>query len=208
MTELALGHLDDSERPCERHRVDRDTLLHLAAIGSRSPGFNHDIASKIQGLMMAMDEISELVATPELELAAETAQTALGELNQLLQQSRAFTKPPVSARCTLQELLTRAAARVGVTLRGAPATQEVEVAVPLVTQAFTLLFDGVAGAARRRVLELGVSSDAGRVELTFPIAIDAVLIGESLAIAAWIFARERGELRCSEQAIVVRLPVS
>ena len=155
---------------------------------------------------MAVDEISELAETPELKLAAETAQGALGELNQLLQQNRTFSKPPVATLAPLQELLSRAAARVGVTLRGARASEKVEVAVPLVTQAFSLVFDGAAGTVRRRTLELGVTSDVERVELTFPLATGAALAGETLAIAAWIIGRERGELRCSDKAIVIRLP--
>ncbi len=206
MTEV-LGHFDESEQPCERHPVDLDALLHLAAIGSRTPSFNHDIASKIQGVMMAVDEIAELASNPDLKLAAETAQAALAELNQLLQQNRTFAKPPVSTRIPLQELLSVAAMRVGVTLRGARAAVTVEVAAPLITQALTIAFDGAAGTERRRALELGVTSSPGRVELTFPLAAGAVLPGESMAIAAWIIARDRGELRCTDKAIVIRLPV-
>jgi peptide/nickel transport system substrate-binding protein len=55
-----------------------DAIGQLAAIGSRTPGFNHDIASKIQGVMMALDEIVELSRDVDVQRAAETAQTALG----------------------------------------------------------------------------------------------------------------------------------
>jgi len=204
-----LGHLDDSERPCSRHLLDLDTLLYFAALGTRTSSFNHDIASKLQGLMMTIDEVTELTVSPELKLAAETAHTAVAELNQLLQQNRALTKPPVVTRTSLHELVAKAAMRVGVMLRGARLTAEVEVevAVPLVTQAIALSIDAAAGLERRRSIELATRVEDGRVELTLPIVAGAAPTGESLAIAAWIVARDRGELRCGERTIVIRLPV-
>ncbi len=207
MTEPLLGHLDDAERPCERHPVDLEALLLLAAIGSRTQSFNHDVASKIQGLMMAVDEITELASTPDLKLAADTAHAALAELNQLLQQNRAITKPPVVTRIALQDLVSKAAQRVGVTLRGAKAMHEVEVAVPLMTQALALAFDVAAGTDRRRTMELGVATSGSSIVLTFPLAATALPAGDQLAIASWIVARDRGRLQCSDKAITIQLPL-
>jgi hypothetical protein len=208
VTEPLLGHLDDSERPCERHPIDLEALLLLAAIGTRTQSFNHDVASKIQGLMMAVDEIAELSSTPDLKQAAETAHTALADLNQLLQQNRALTKPPVIARTPLHDLISKAATRVGVTLRGAKVTGEVEVAVPLMTQALAIAFDVASGAERRRTLELGVNTAAGSIELTVPFAATAAAAGEQLAIAAWIVARDRGQLHCTTSSLIIRLPLA
>lgn len=207
MTKPRLGHADESGRDCEGHPIDVPALLQLAAIGSRAPSYNHDIASKIQGVMMALDEILEL-ASGDLKQTAETAQAAMGELNQLLQSNRALTKPPVGARADLQELLSRAAMRVGVTLRGDKTTCELIVAVPLVTQALSIAIDCAAGAERRRTLEPTIAVDHGRVVLTFPYATSAAPAGETLSIASWILERERGQLRCGNQAITVELPVA
>ncbi len=201
-----LGHLDESGRVCEGHPIDTGRLLQLAAIGARAPSFNHDIASKIQGVMMALDEILELT-DGELKATAETAQSAMGELNQLLQTNRALTKTPATTSTVLHDLLSKASTRVGVTLRGAKATCDVNVAVPLMTQALAMALDSAAGAERRRTLELGVKID-GRVELVFPLAASAVPEGESLAIAAWIVERDRGTLRCSDKAITIELPLA
>lgn len=206
MTQPRLGHLDESGRVCTVHLVDPGGLLQLAAIGSRSPSFNHDIASKIQGVMMALDEIVEL-SEGELKVTAEAAQGALSELNQLLQLNRAMTKTPVSAAAPLHELLATAAMRVGVTLRGAKAECEVIVAAPLMTQALAMAFDAAAGAERRRTLELGVKI-AERVELVFPLAASAAPTGEGLAIAAWIVDNNGGTLRCGDKAITVELPLA
>lgn len=207
MTEPRLGHLDESGQVCGAHVVDLAGLLRLAALGSRASSFNHDIASKIQGVMMALDEIAEL-ATGELVQVAQTAQTALTELNQLLQQQRALTKPPVAMRMPLHELVSRAAVRVGVTLRGARATCEVEVAMPISVQALALAFEAAAGSERRRAAELAVDQGTTTVELRIPYAATATPAGEALAIAAWILESDGGELRCSSQAIVVRLPIA
>jgi hypothetical protein len=207
VTQARLGHRDESDRDCEVHPVDLAQLLHYAAIGARAASFNHDIASKIQGVMMALDEVAEL-ASGELKESAETAQSALVELNQLLQQNRALTKTPVNTRIALHELMLKAAQRVGVTLRGEKAAHDVEVAIPLLTQALAMALDAAAGIERRRTMELLVKVDGTRIELALPIAPSATPAGEALAIAAWIVERDRGQLRCGASAISISLPIA
>jgi hypothetical protein len=202
------GHLDVTEQTCEQHPSDPEMLMHLAAIGARAPSFNHDIASKIQGVMMAVDEITEIATTEDVRQAAETAQAALRELNQLLQQHRALTKAPAMTRTAIQELLGKAAQRAGVRLEGAPVTGEVEVAIPLVTQALSLAIDLAGGLERRRTLKIAPKIDGAKLELTLPVAANTQLPGETLAIAAWSLARSNGELRCSADAIVIKLPLA
>ena len=209
-----LAHLDETGRPCERHpRAELDPILHLAVIGSRMVGFNHDLASKIQGLMMSLDELSELLepgGSSELERATETAQAAVKELAQLLTLNRGLTKPPVRTRVALREVATRAGERAGVVLRGTLPDVDVELAVSLATQGLALALDAAAGTGRNRSLEAVTSNEASRVELSFPIAPTTnASTSEYLAIAAWVFAREGGELRCSSDArLVLRLPVA
>jgi hypothetical protein len=203
-----LAHLDEDGQPCKRHPpADLSALLQLAALGSRVAGYNHDVASKIQGVMMAVDEIGELARTSELQRAAETARVALGELSGLLKQNRALAKPPSPILIELRELLARSAQRVGVRLEGSLPEGAVEVAVPLMTQGLALAIDAVAGTERRRSLALGARLEGGSHVLVLPIAPQVVPnIGDSLAIAAWIVRQDRGELRCSDAAVVVRLP--
>jgi hypothetical protein len=204
-----LAHLDETGKPCTRHpHADLGALLQLAALGSRVASYNHDIASKIQGVMMAVDEISELARTADLQRAAETAVVALQELNQLLQQNRALTKAPNPTKIDLRDLLVRSAQRVGVTLKGTLPDGSVEVAVPLMTQAFALVIDAISGSDRRRSLEIGARIDDGKHVLSLPFAAELQPnIGDAFAIAGWVIARERGELRCSASAVVIRLPV-
>ena len=56
-----LGHADDAGGTCGKHAaVSADTMMQLAMIGSRASAFHHDCASKLQGLVMALDELGEL----------------------------------------------------------------------------------------------------------------------------------------------------
>jgi hypothetical protein len=201
-------HLDDTGQPCTRHPMSEDAIAHYAAVGSRVSGFNHDIASKIQGVMMAIDEISELAALPDLQRAAETAHTALGELNQLLQANRALTKTPVRTAIEIGELVKRAAARVGVTLKSELTGATVHVGVPIVSQALALAIDAAAGLDRRRTIAIDTRIDGNRVEIAMPFAAttspDA---GTSLAIANRILVQQDGELRCSPERLVIWLPL-
>jgi hypothetical protein len=201
------GHLAEDGTSCVRHACDADAYAQLALVGSRSTGFNHDIASKLQGVMMAIDEISELATTPEIQRAAATAHTSLGELNQLLQHNRALTKqPPPSARIEIGELVRGAASRVGVTLEAPVTGGAVQVPVQLVTQALSLVIDAAAGRERRRRIQVAARCDAQRIELELPLAASASVDGTSLAIASWVLARQGGELRCGDQRLLVRLP--
>jgi len=206
-------HLDEHGQPCALHEVARhDGMLHFATIGSLMSSFNHDIASKLQGLMMALDEISELAephGDADLMRAAETAHSALKELNKLLVTNRAFTKPPVRTRSTLRELASEAGERVGVTLHGELPDASVDVGVPMMLHAFALALDVAAGVGRSRGLEVAARIVDSQVELRLPLATTGPAnASESLAIAAWVFARAGGELRCGERQLILRLPIA
>ena len=189
--------------------VDDDALMQLAAIGSRQTGFNHDIASKIQGLMMALDELTELIEplrNEDITRSVDTAMTAVRELNGLLTASRALTKPPVKTRIAMRELVTKAAERASVVVRGALPEATVEVSPPLIVQAIALAIDVAGGVGRSRVVEPHCDVANGRVELSFaPAANLAPNASTQLAIASWVLRREGGELERGER-ISIRLP--
>src|SRR4051812_24577206 len=108
-------HRDESGGACKIHGPSSaDSLLALATIGSRMPGFHHDCASKLQSLMMSLEEIMELAQSREVQQATETAQLALRELNQLFTSNRALAKAPYLTRGTLGDLIARSTARAGV----------------------------------------------------------------------------------------------
>lgn len=208
-------HLDETGQPCTRHGTLNPTrLFELAALGSRMPGFHHDAASKLQSLMMAIDEISELASSSEADMrtAIDTAHATLRELTQILAANRAFAKAPQKSRIGLADVISRAAESIGVRVRSELPPHEVRVAVPAVRHAFALLLDLAAGPNHLgRVVDLVSTVEGDRHELTIigPPEASAKLpvnTSESLAIATFIIDREEGELRCTPTGFVVKLP--
>ncbi len=211
-------HRDDHGGPCARHpAVTVERLYELATVGSRVPGFHHDCASKLQSLMMALDEIIELADTgdAELRVAANTANTALRELHALLTANRALAKAPQRTRIAIGELMRTAGDRVGVRLAGALAG-EVNVAVPAMTHALAMLLDLVAGPIHlgravdvalehvERDLSIAISGPAEALAAAGPTA------NEAIAVATFVIERDGGQLHCkaAANAVVVRLPLS
>jgi hypothetical protein len=202
------SHDDETGGRCTRHQpVSQEAVLTYAAIGSRMSSFHHDVASKLQGLMMAIDEITEL-GNDDTRAAATTAATALQELNQLLAINRALTKAPQRKRTALRELMARASERHGVKLRGDMIDADVNVALPSMTHALDLLVDMLAGPLRgERTVALEVSRKAERVVLVLTATTTFEANNEHIALAHFLLARETGTLACRADGFVVELPL-
>jgi hypothetical protein len=208
-----IEHLDEDGKPCTRHAPADEKLLAYAAVGTRISGFHHDAASKLQSLVMALDEISELIGEEvgDMRTATDTAQTAVRQLHSLLSANRALAKAPQLTRSKLPDLLARAAERHAVKLRGELPAIEVAVAPPSMTHALSLLLDLLAGVpAQGRVVEAQVNSDGDRVIVTLVGNSDATHsnVNELIAVAAFMISREEGTLRCGPKRFVVELPVA
>ena len=212
MTELGIEHLDETGAPCARHpAAPVAALLQLAMVGSRAPAFHHDCASKLQGLLMALDELQELTENgdPQLLRPIEAAMHASRELNALLNLNRALTKPAAKVAIALRALVTSATERVGVRLAGTLPETPVSVAVPPVTHALALAIDVAAGAGRGRTLTVEARSGERSVELVLHSQTPAPAnASESLAVATFVFEREGGKLWCAAggDRLLVRLP--
>lgn len=209
---MISSHRDEHGAICTRHPAAATAeLLSLAIVGSRAPSFHHDLASKLQGLMMAIDEISELVEdTPPLARALETAHTTLREVLGLLNVNRALTKAPTKTRTSLAELVARSSERVYVSLRGTIPAANLEVSAPSLTHAFALVCDVAGGPGRGRSVTVTTEVAGGSATLTLAASPEPPPnAAESLALAAFVLAREGGELRCGDEgrALIVRLPV-
>jgi hypothetical protein len=192
-------------------------LCELALLGSRMSSFHHDLASKVQALMMSLDEISERATNGESTIgeAAENAQDAIRAMHQLLTANRALTKPPVRATVALAELLQHAAARARVQLRTADWPRcEVHVFVPAVTHALAQVLEVAAGPSPLdRSVDAALAFDgAAVVTLTGPgeTVNTAAPAGELLALAAFAIDREGGALTCAANGtkLVARLPLA
>lgn len=212
MTDVAIDHVDETGAPCARHpAATTASLLQLAMVGSRAPAFHHDCASKLQGLLMALDELSELTENgdPQLQRPIEAAQHASRELNALLNLNRALTKPASRGTIGLKALVTQAAERVGVRLSGELPDVTVGVAVSPVTHALALAVDVAAGAGRGRTLAVSAQVTGGGIELALHCQAAAPPnASDSLAIATFVVVRDGGKLWCTTggDRVVVRLP--
>ncbi len=208
---LVEPHLDATGAPCGHHAAPRsEVLLQLALVGSRAPAFHHDCASKLQGLVMALDELGELTehGDPQVLRALEGALEASRELNALLNINRALTKVPAKADIAVQALVSRAAQRVAVTVQGALPDALVGVAVPAMTHGLALVFDVAAGPGRGRALEITGAQVPGGVELAIAAATSPANASEHLALAAFVLHRDGGRLWCAAQGdqLFVHLP--
>ena len=201
-----MSHDNEGGQPCARHAPSLDKLLDYALVGTRASGFHHDVASKLQSMMMALDEIGELIGEEpsELRTATESAQISLRELHALLTANRALAKSPQRTPVALAELLQRAANRGAVKLEGELPAIELLVAVAAATHAFAILLDLVAGPTQGgRSVEIGVTGStitiAGSAEPT------NANTNELIAVAAHVIARDGGTLRCTPKGFVVQI---
>jgi hypothetical protein len=212
VSELAIEHLDETGAPCTHHRAAATAALYqLAMVGSRAPAFHHDCASKLQGLVMALDELSELTENgdPQLIRAIEAAMEVSRDLNGLLNINRALTKPAAKTPIAVRDLVKSAADRVGVALHGALTEAMVSVVVPPVTHALALTIDVAAGTGRGRALAITSTTIGRDVELALPTAAtQPPNASEVLSIATFVIARDGGKLWCSAAGdrLFVRLP--
>jgi hypothetical protein len=206
-------HVDETGGACARHpAISAASLYQLAMVGSRAPAFHHDCASKLQGLVMALDELTELTegGDPQIARAVETALEASRELNALLNVNRTLTRPAPRTAIKLADLIARAGERVGVVMKSQLPDLAVTVGVAPMVHALALTIDVAAGTGRGRSLAITAAKIGGDVDLVLEASpLQAASAGEALAIASFVVARDGGgRLWCSASGdrIVIRLP--
>jgi hypothetical protein len=200
---MPTKHLDDKGQPCTRHAAIPEVRLYeLATLGSRVSGFHHDAASKLQSLVMALDDLGESATSvpPELTSSIETARAALKDLGALFSANRALAKGPQRTRINCRDLLVRASERVGVKLVGDLPLCEVRVTVPALTHAFALLIDTAAcGSHAKRSVDVSYQINDARAILKIAGPAGGTPVAhanEAVAIASFVIGRDEGILRC------------
>ena len=204
-----MNHLDETGAECTRHAASVDALLTFAVIGSRVAAFNHDIASKLQGLMMSLDEIDEMldrIADPDLRRATETAQQAIKEASTMLSANRSLTRATKS-KVQLRDVVKSASERAGVGVLGTIPDAQVEVAA-LATHALGLALDAIGGTGKNRIVDVVATIEDGRGRLVFTSTAEpTTAAGDAFALAAFAIARAGGELRCRDNGFTAQLPL-
>jgi hypothetical protein len=201
-----MEHLDETGAICTRHAPNTNALLVLATIGSRVSSFNHDIASKLQGVMMSLDEIAEYVENdpnPMMRQAVEDAMAALKEATTLLTANRALTRTATKTKSTFRDIVDAISTRFGIAIHGALPEAQLETTIPLLTQALALVLDSLAGTGRARSLTAVTTGDTVVFSSTTP---PTPSFADALALAAFAVSAAGGELRCGDDHVSVRLP--
>jgi hypothetical protein len=210
VTDGVPGHVDESGAPCTHHAPVRpDVLLTLAMVGSRASGFNHDLASKLQGLLMTLEDLVERLGErgePELHRAAQEASTLAQDLAGIVTVSRQLTRNPGPSRRTLRELIAASCERAGVELNTQLVDAAIEVVMPHAIHAVSLAIEVAGGPNRARAIDSECRLVDGRIELTVPAASKTTsYASEYLALAAAILRRDGGDVRCGAGRIVIWL---
>lgn len=204
-------HLDESGEPCTRHApASPQGLLALALLGSRMPSFHHDVASKIQSLMMAIEELEEIAQGADVRAVAATASIAVRDMQTLFMANRALSRPPVRKPTPLRELIAAAAQRAGVKTRGELPAQLVEISLSAITHAIAIVLDLAGGPTKQgRTVELSTEISGKHAIVTIGAAAGdpPANASEVLALAGFALLREQGELRCGPGSFAIWLPL-
>lgn len=183
-------------------------LLELALVGTRARGFHHDVASKLQMLMMVTDELAEYsdeLDDEHVKQLAASALDAVKDVHQLMIGYRAMSRPDGATPVKLSDLFERGAARAAVEMRGTLPSEMVMARVPIAVQAVTLACEIVAGHG---VIEASASigEDGVRVVLEAETRVgDAPDLAHDDAFALIAFALG-APVEYSERRMVLRLP--
>jgi len=211
---MTFPHLDETGEPCVHHpAVPLDEVLVMALTASRRTGFHHHLASKLQGLTMAIHEVVELSENGEeaLKEAGDSASQALREILDLLTPNRALTKVPVKVAIAAGDLCDRALERVRASFTRPLPPVTVELSVPLVVQALALAFDVAGGSGRSRAIDVNATTEGAHLVMSLALPAElTVPAGRALGLAAFGLTREGGGLRCSSDGtrMVIRLPLA
>ena len=211
---MTFVHNDEHGQPCALHPAPAlSRWMSLALVGAGASRFHHDIASTLQRLMMAIDELGEAVegAGPGPRLAVETASIALKDLNGLLNRNRVLIKAPVQKRTSFRELVTLASAQVYMTIVGELPEAVVDVCAPMIVHGLSIALDVAAGPGSRRTLSPVTSISGGKVVMALPATPDrSSTAAESLAIATFLLQQDGGDLRCSTAGdrLIIEVPVA
>jgi hypothetical protein len=212
-------HTTAAGAPCERHAPRADDLIGPATLGTTCFAALHDLASGLQAIGAAVDELDAAAGTdPRLRALIEAVTAANARAIAMFVAIRETIRDPGRRRepIELSHLVGRAVqrARQPVAPPAVPPGQVV-VAVPVIAQVLTSLLDAAGDDHGARGAAISVTVDGA----TAAIAIRAAeatpapaSIGATLAIAARAVGVHAGSVQCGEHAgraeYVVRLPIA
>lgn len=208
-------HLGEDGLPCRRHGPAKlDRLLRLAFVGTRWPVFNHEFATRLQSLLMSIDALSHMIAKrgdDELRQMVVEVSAATQQFSDLLEWNRALIRPPSRAPESLRELVRQATASSNIVVLCELPDVDLTVTAPAIIHALVLAFAVAAAVRPGRGAQVPATCHLlqRHVELALAVVTPSPeYAAEALAVAAEMLLHEGGELRCGEDRLVVRLPLS
>jgi hypothetical protein len=174
----------------------------------------HDLASGLQAVGAALDELDATITDPAIRPLIEAAVAANERTVAVFVATRNTLRNPAAARdrVELGVLIGRAADRSAYRpVMGPIPSGTVAVSIPMVTAMLAALIDAAGGDAGRA--ELSARADGARIAIAIRAADpgpEPATIGATLAIAAVMLEALDGEVRCGDHddraAYTIRLP--
>nr|HEX4313906.1 hypothetical protein [Kofleriaceae bacterium] len=187
-----------------------DGLLALALLGAGARGFQHDLSSKLQALMMSLDEIAERgddLGDAEIHRAAERAMASIKDTHAVLMAYRQLARGAAPAEARLADLVDAGAARAGVAVA---ADSTVPAATVVATATATTLAIAMAcelAAGTGAVTVRGAAVAGGGVELTVVGGggrVPGVARADALALIRFAMVRDGGDAHDGSDGVVLR----
>jgi hypothetical protein len=185
-----------------------DGILALALIGARSRGFHHDIASKLQGLMMAIDEIADrnlVLEDDRVQRAVEAAADSMREVQAQLAAFRTLGRGVDARTCSLRELVT-AGARAAAVVAAGELPDVAVVATPSAAVQVIAMACELADTTGTVDVAVGVRDDAG-IEVSVRCRggeLPELVRAEAIALMAFALGRDGGTVRDGGDGVVMR----
>jgi hypothetical protein len=201
-----------------------EDLVGPATLGTTCFAALHDLASGLQAVSAAVDELDATVgADPRLRALVDALIEANEKATAMFVAMRATVRDPGRRKDAVEigHLVRRAMQQASVTTAAGAApvpVGEVVVAVPVVAQVLATLIDAAAGGKDGGAEVIATLGDAG-TDVSVVIAATAAAptgdppatIGATLAIAARAIEAQGGTVACGERdgraTYTVRLPV-
>lgn len=213
-----MAHTTVAGEPCAVHAPRAEDLLAPAALGTACFAALHDLASALQAIGNAIDELDVTVTDPALRPLVDAAIEANDDATKMFVAIRGVLRDPAGRKQPVEvaALISRAThqATAKPVVAGTPPPGTVEVAVPVVAMALAKLIDAAtAGGGGAPELAPRADGDTVAIAITAAAAGPApVAIGATLAIAARAIETHGGTVQCGEregrQTYIVRLPLS
>lgn len=215
-----MAHTTATGEPCTlaAHAARAEDLLAPAALGTACFAALHDLASALQAIGNAIDELDVSVTDPAIRPLIDAAIEANDHATKMFVATRGVLRDPAGRKqpVDVAALLSRANHQAGTkpVLAGAAPAGTVEVVVPVIAMTLAKLIDAAAaGAPAGAAPAIVARADGATIALaiTAPAAVPAPeSIGATLAIAARAVEAHGGTVACGDTGgrptYVIRLP--